>query len=361
MKILVVRVSAIGDVIHTLPAIFFIKHCYPNARISWIVQEKAASLLKGQPFLDNVWVLPDHFLSPRNWKTTYKTIKTIRSHTWDAIIDFQGLFKTACIHMLLKGPTFGFDKHHARDRFNAWFTNHHTTPIYRNIIQKNLALASDMLAACGDHTQCPSVHELQKDFFLTVPPAQQQLVDRWISDRNIAAPVLLFPNTTWPSKHWPLARWQELLNLLAATPAYTRTHFILGGSTMGKQAADLAYMIQSKSLPIHILPPFDLIAITYLIKKAALVIAPDTGVLHLADFLGTPSLGIYGPTTVEKHGPFLVTENQRNAIQVTCPHRARKHHAHKKHAPVAYDCMEQLEAATVHNTLRKILGIKGNV
>ena len=359
MKILVVRVSAIGDVIHTLPAIFFIKRCYPNAHISWIVQEKAASLLKEQPFLDNVWVLPDHFLAPRNWKTTYKIIKTIRSHTWDAIIDFQGLFKTACIHMWLKGPTFGFDKHHARDRFNAWFTSHHTTPMYRNIIQKNLALASDTLAACGDHTQCPSVHKLQKDFFLAVPPTQQQLVDQWLSDRNITAPVLLFPNTTWPSKHWPLHRWQELITLIATH--YNPHSFILGGSTLGKQAADLAYMIQSQDLPIHILPPYDLISIAHLIKKSALIIAPDTGVLHLADFLGTPSLGIFGPTTVEKHGPFLSKKNQHNAIQVACPHRARKQHAHKKRSSVVYDCMEQLDAATVHNVLRKILGIKGNL
>ncbi|MFA5306118.1 MAG: lipopolysaccharide heptosyltransferase I [Candidatus Babeliales bacterium] len=359
MKILIVRVSAIGDVIHTLPALFLIKRCYPNAHISWIVQEKAASLLVSQPFLDNVWVLPDHFLSPSNWRTTYKTIKTVRAHKWDIIIDFQGLFKTACIHFWLQGQTFGFDRHHTRDHLSALFTRHHTTPLYRNIIQKNLALASDVLATCGSHTECPTIQELKKDFFLETPPAKQNLVDRWLHDRNITSYVLLFPNTTWPSKHWPLHRWQELIKLI--TSHYNPHSFILGGSTLGKQAADLAYIIQSQGLPIHILPPFDLISIAHLIKKSALVIAPDTGVLHLTDFLGIPSLGIFGPTTVEKHGPFLSHRNQQNAIQVTCPHIARKQHAHKKHGSVLYDCMEQLDAATVNNALRKILGLKGSL
>ena len=71
MKILIVRVSAIGDVVHTLPTVFLLKHLMPQCQISWIVQEKAAALLQGQPFLDNVWVLPDHYLC---FKKSYQNI-----------------------------------------------------------------------------------------------------------------------------------------------------------------------------------------------------------------------------------------------------------------------------------------------
>ncbi|MFA6264016.1 MAG: glycosyltransferase family 9 protein [Candidatus Babeliales bacterium] len=357
MRILIVRVSAIGDVIHTLPALFLIKQSIPHAHISWVVQEKAAALLVGQPFLDNVWVLPDHYLAPRNWLTTMRIIRSMHTHTWDAIIDFQGLFKTSFLLAWLHGKKFGFDRHHARDRFSTWFTHHHTTPLYRNIIQKNLALASDVLVTENAPSTCPTIDTLAKDFTLHVPMPQQHIVDTWLQENSITHPILMFPNTTWPSKHWPLQRWQKLFTLITQDATLSKHTFILGGSSMGGQAQDLSSIIQRHNLSIRLLPPWDLLSLAHVIKKARLVIAPDTGILHLADFLGTPSLGIFGPTKIQKHGPFLVESNQHNAIQVDCPHHACKRHAHQKGASVVYDCMEQLEAATVFHALIKILGI----
>jgi lipopolysaccharide heptosyltransferase I len=357
MKILIIRVSAIGDVIHTLPALFLIKQSIPHAHISWVVQEKAAALLVDQPFLDNVWVLPNHYLAPRNWHTTKHIVQSMQTHTWDAIIDFQGLLKTSFLLMWLNGKKFGFDRHHARDRFSTWFINQRITPTYRNIIQKNLALASDVLVAMSRPSTCPTIDTLRQSFFLTIPRDEQQTVDTWCRDNSIKTMVLLFPNTTWPSKHWSLQRWQEFFILITNDSRLSKINFILGGSSMGAQAQALATFTQLHNLPIKILPSWDLLSLAHVIKKARLVIAPDTGLLHLADFLGTPSLGIFGPTTVQTHGPFLVEANQHNAIQVACPHRACKYHTHKKGASVAYDCMEQLEAATVFHALIKILGI----
>src|SRR3990172_9436417 len=164
MKILIIRVSAIGDVIHTLPALFLLKQQMPQATISWVVQKKAAALLHHQPSLERLWVLPDHFLALRNISTTMHILKEIRQHRWDAIIDFQGLLKTSLLAVTLSGKKFGFDASHARERVSTWFTHHHCTPEYTNIIQKNLALASTVITQITNTPTCPTLDELKKTF-----------------------------------------------------------------------------------------------------------------------------------------------------------------------------------------------------
>jgi len=356
MKILIVRVSAIGDVIHTLPCVFLIKAMIPHAQISWIVQRKAAALIHNQPFLDHVWTLPNKFLSPRMLPQTWSILKEVRSQQWDAIIDFQGLLKTSVLISLLSGTKFGFDRSHARWGGSSLFTHHHTEPHYVNIIQKNLALTADAIQHLAPHTSCPTIHELAQKFFLQIPQKLQESVDCWLALNNITQPIIMCPNTTGTAKHWPLERWQELCLMLTQDRTIT-THYsiLLVGKQFGNAAQALATWIKHKHLPIICVPAWDLLTTAHLIKQSALIIAPDTGLLHCADFLGTPSLGIFGPTLATRHGPFLQPANQRNAIQIACPHMYQKRHAATKWAQVEQNCMLTLEAATVHKKIVNIL------
>src|SRR5271155_5630826 len=98
MNILIVRVSAIGDVIHTIPAILLLKQLNPAAKISWVVQEKAASLLVNQSLIEQLFILPDNFLWPSHLGKTKKIIEQLRQTRFDAIIDFQGLEKTSLLY-----------------------------------------------------------------------------------------------------------------------------------------------------------------------------------------------------------------------------------------------------------------------
>ena len=91
MNILIVRVSAIGDVVHTLPAIALIKNILPSAKIHWLVQQKATALLENQSFLTKLWILPNKFLRPKNLPHTFQIVKELRKTKWDSIIDFQGI------------------------------------------------------------------------------------------------------------------------------------------------------------------------------------------------------------------------------------------------------------------------------
>jgi heptosyltransferase-1 len=178
MKILVLRVSSIGDVIHTLPAIFLIKKLYPKAKISWVVQKKAADLLINQEFLENVWVLPNKFLEPQNWICTIKQLSKLRKTKWDAIIDFQGIVKTSILAYFLFGTKYGFDKNNSRVGFTSFFTKKHTKPIYTNIIQKNLSLASDVLmnVSPNNFKMFPSLNSISDSFRLKIPKQNIKLL-----------------------------------------------------------------------------------------------------------------------------------------------------------------------------------------
>lgn len=345
MKILIIRVSAIGDVIHTLPALFLLKTAHPNMQISWVVQKKAAPLLVGQPFLDHVWVLADRFLMPQHLAQTFAILKEIRAQQWDAIIDFQGLLKTSLLLMTLCGKKYGFDWHSARESASSMFTHHQVAPTYRNIIQKNLELASSVLNDLLSLSTCPTLDTLKKSCYLAVPEAKQAMVNAWIATHNLSNIIALCPNTTWQSKRWPLQHWLTLITLLPSNYA-----IVLIGKDFGDDAAQIARLTQERGLALFTLPKWDLLTTTYFIQQIKLLIAPDTSFLHIADFLGIPAIGLFGPTSKEMHGPFLTAQNHAHALQAPC-----SHHYQKSHGVPWQDCMGMLTPEMVLRQVGDIL------
>lgn len=339
MNILILRVSAIGDVIHTLPSIFLIKKVLPNTKISWVVQKKAAALLVNQPFLDNVYVLPDKFLSKNNLSKTWKIIKQIkrekskgRSNSWDVIIDFQGILKTSILSFFIPGKKFGFDYKNARLGLTSLFTNKQITPSYTNIIQKNLALATGTLQEVlklektlnvSEFKTCPTIDSIKNSFKLTIPKQDKEIVNIWLKQNKINKFIILSPNTTWPSKHWPEENWIKLIKIISKN----NYSIILIGKDFGQQAKSISE--ETFNTNVFASPKWNLLQTSYLISKSNLLIAPDTGILHIADFLQKKSIGIFGPTLAKKHGPFLLKENIKNAIQIKCPNFYQKTHRKK--------------------------------
>ncbi len=319
------RVSAIGDVIHTLPCVFLLKKLLPNARISWVVQQKAASLLIGQPFLERVYVLPDHFLYPKNMRTTLRITKELRAVQWDGIIDFQGLTKTSMLLTFLYGKKYGFDKNNARWSLSTLFTDHQTTPVFSNIVQKNLSLAADAAYDLAPYKSCPAVHTMQPAFQLSVQEHDKQAVQGWLHDNQIASFIALCPNTTWASKHWPTEHWVDIAEQLAQQASKERP-LVIVGSSFGQAAKDLVKELSNNNIPFYIMPSWHLAMTGYALTHARLVIAPDTGLLHLCDYLGIKTIGIFGPTSKKQHGPFLDGDNVQQAIQIACPHFYKKEH-----------------------------------
>jgi heptosyltransferase-1 len=314
MNILIIRVSAIGDVIHTLPALSYIRKSIPDAKITWVVQKKAAALLKqptdgfnSHPSIHRLYVLPNGFLRPKHWRNTLSVIRKLQKEKWAAIIDFQGLLKTSLIYALLSGVKFGFNKKNCRESISTLFTHYQTNPIYKNIIQKNLALASDVVEKLTKKNYCPSISTLDRTFY--IPKEKQQTVERWLQQNDLTNYIIFCPNTTWETKHWPLEHWKRLLTI-------TKHKIVLVGECFGSHGKNLANYIKEKNLSIPCAPKWDLVTTAHLIKKSKLLIAPDTGILHIADFLGTKTIGLFSPTNASTHGAFLTKDNIYNAIQI---------------------------------------------
>ncbi len=329
MNILILRVSAIGDVIHTLPAIFLIKKVLPNAKISWVVQKKAASLLVNQPFLENVYVLPDKFLSKNNLRRSWEIIKQIKQIKWDIIIDFQGILKTSILSFFIPGTKFGFDYKNSRLGLTAFLTNKQITPSYTNIIQKNLALAAGTAQEIlkSEFKTCPTMDSIKDSFKLTIPEQDKDIVNSWLKQNKLNNFIILSPNTTWPSKHWPEDNWTKLIEIVSND--LNNHSVVLIGKDFGLQAKNIYEFCNKNNIKISVTPKWNLLQTAYLIYKSNLLIAPDTGILHIADFLQKKSIGIFGPTLAKKHGPFLLKENIKNAIQIKCPHFYQKTHRKK--------------------------------
>ena len=124
------------------------------------------------------------------------------------------------------------------------------------------------------------------------------------------------------------------------------------GKNFGKQAKNIFEFCKKNNLNIFATPKWNLLQTAYLIKKSNLLIAPDTGILHLTDFLQNRSIGIFGPTWAKKHGPFLLKENIDNVIQVKCPHFYKKTHGNSKNYSNINNCMYKLTPA---NLAKKLL------
>ncbi len=358
MNILILRVSSIGDVIHTIPSVLLIKKAFPGAKISWIVQKKASTIITGQNFLEKVWIIPDNFLYPKQWIETIKTLKKVRKTKWNAILDFQGITKTSILSLFLKGKRYGFNAKNAKFPLTSHLNSKQTNPVYKNIIQKNLALASDMIQDKKKEkcNACPSLKSLIKNFKMLFPEQSKRNVNSWLNNKKIDTFIAIAPNTTWESKHWPLESWKKLLYILTKNQKLiSKYKIVLIGKHFGKQAKHLTSEIKKNKLPVYILPKWNLITASYVLSKASLLVAPDTGLLHMADLLNINSLGILGPTSAKMHGAFLKNENIKNSIQIECIHKYQKTHGklskNNKKAGANVNCMYKLSPEVLYEKI----------
>lgn len=351
MNILIVRVSAIGDVIHTIPAVMLLKKLNPQVNISWIVQKKASSLLVGQSFIKNLYELPDNFLRFRQLSQTKAIIEQLRQTKWDAIIDFQGLEKSSLLYASLGGKRYGFTKEHARSKISTLFTQKRSHAVYTNIIQKNLDLASYVASDLFGSTTCPVVEQLSTESALSVKAADQEIVDSWLAEQGIENYLLLAPNTTWESKHWPQDYWFDLMKSLSNDESIQAfgIKLVLVGSQLGGMAERLAHALRKEQLSVQLLPTFNLLAMARLIRKSKLIVAPDTGLLHLADLVGALSIGIFCPTNARRHGPYLVHQNVKHVIQISCEHHYQKSHGTER------DCMRAFTPSRMYEQIMQAL------
>lgn len=281
MQILLVKTSSLGDVVHNLPVVSDLRARLPQAKIDWVVEEGFADLPRLHPGIRNVIPVAwrrwrRHLLSPATWGEMAACRRQLRQCAYDAVLDTQGLLKSALIArqagLAPQGRRLGFDRGSARE------------PIAARHYDETFAVAKDLhavernrrLAAAAFGYACAG----GPDYGIAAPP----LSAGWLPRRNYA---VLLTATSRADKLWPEEDWQALGLALVATGLQC---VLPGGNSDERQRAARLAAKLGRAVAA---PPLGLAAMAGLLAGADVVVGVDTGLVHLAAALGRPTLALF--------------------------------------------------------------------
>lgn len=305
-RIAIVRLTSLGDVIHTLPMAAAIRSYDPAIRIIWLAEEREQVLLRDNPVVDEVVTIP-----LRRWRNQAVSIAglpqavrelrallgQLRLLRIDVAIDVQGWpHKSSPLAWITRAPVrVGFVRGYARHPLATLFTTHRITPPRRakHIVDRNLALLEPL--------QIYPVGEPR--FPLPAFAEAQKAADAWLRAHGVGETswlVAVLPSTRGGAKMWPAALYRELAGRLLMDPEVVL--LILGGPGEEALLEEVRRGLPAaRALAWAPRPIPELVAT---LRRAQLVIGNDTGPLHVAAAAGVPSLGLFGPTNGERNGPY---------------------------------------------------------
>jgi lipopolysaccharide heptosyltransferase I len=283
MNVLIVRLGALGDIVHTIPAAAAIRAAFPDARIHWVVDRRHARLLELVTVIDRLILLQKGTVS--GW---VDLVRTLRPSRYDVALDFQGLMKSAVIARASgAGRVIGFSIWHLREKSaRAFYSEVDPQADGGHVIQKNLRLLST-LGVESPRVQFP---------LAALPSAALDVVEFEAGNRPIA---LINPGAAWPNKRWPAARYGEVAVFLRDVRGMQPY------ALWGPDERQLAEEVVDASLgAARLAPPTSTADLVALSRAAALMVSGDTGPLHIAAAVGTPIVAVFGPTDPARNGPW---------------------------------------------------------
>lgn len=350
-RILIVRLSAHGDVMHTLPLLSAIKRNHPEATVGWLVEASAAPLLQNHPLIDRLHISQrKRWLgmarNPLNWPAVFgevqDLIQELKQADYQVSFDVQGLLKSALWPFWANIPKrYGFKA--TRENADMFYTHKLPPMIIRDANTPAVERYLDFARAIGMDVQKPEFEP---------PPfteASRRKVESLLDDGGDAARPLLVlaPFTRWPSKHWETEHWIDLIQQLC------RLHVkiaILGSPA--DQAATEALLAQApEGRVINLAGKTDWPDLYALFRQTRLLIGLDSAPLHIADAVGqTEIIGLYGPTAPGRTGP-VGERHMTLTTALSCQPCFERVCPIKTHA-----CMRQLTPDVVMALVRKTLG-----
>jgi heptosyltransferase I len=269
-RLLIIRLSAFGDVIHTIPAVVALRDALPQTEIAWAVEPAYAELVETVARVKAIRV------SLKRWSFSRIAAAKRDVRGFETAIDFQGLIKSALIAWTSGAAArYGYARDVIREKPAAWFLNRHAAiDRSKHVVEWNLELARTFAPAI---TLVPEV-----DFTPFAKDGSGALA-------RFANRIVLVPGAGKPEKLWPVERFAEL----AAR---------IGGDALvvwGPGEESLA-----RAIGAEVAPATNFRELAFVLNRARLVVGADTGPLHLAAALGTPLVGLYGPTDPARNGPY---------------------------------------------------------
>lgn len=281
MKICIVKLSAMGDIIHAMIALQFIKKEIPDAQIDWVVESGFRGVLENNPHIDNI--LPINLKSIKKKKSEifnqYKILKSYSKNNYDIVIDAQGLLKSAIVSRIIGAKTIaGFDKESIRESIASLFYNKKVHIAYdANTIDRNATVICEPLGI-----KVTGEKIINKEKFLFSASHVKNLPDVF---------NLFVIGSTWESRNYPKEKFVEIAEALK-----TVTYIVWGSEEEHLKSL----WMQEQSEFLHILPRGSLDELKYVISKCSLLIGNDTGPTHMAWGLNVPSITVFGPTPTNR-------------------------------------------------------------
>jgi len=292
-RILVIRLSAIGDVVRVLPALAALRQHFPHAQIDWAVESKAAGIVEKHPDLDQCHVFERRRRGDGRVGGFLAFLNLIRRQCYDITVDFHGIFKSGLISFWSRAPQrLGFASPRARELSSLFYTRRVPLPSMRlNRVEENRLLCE----ALG------VLHHDVVDTLVSVPEAAQIEVDAFFDtafDGNKRV-IAIHPAVERGSKQWPLASYAALADLLLADGRFEV--MITWGPGQRGIAETVAALARRKPLVAPETP--DLKHYAWMVQRCDLYVGGDTGPMHMAAVMGTPVVAIFGGTDPQKHAP----------------------------------------------------------
>tara|TARA_B100000787_G_scaffold159823_1_gene138267 strand:+ start:1578 stop:2573 length:996 start_codon:yes stop_codon:yes gene_type:complete len=294
MKIAIVKLSALGDIIHAMIVLQYIKKYNPEIEIDWIVEERYQELLKFNPDINKVHVI--NIKEAKQKKSFFSLIKELikvrKFGVYDLVIDMQGLIKSSIISRLIPSTlTLGFDKSSVRESLSSIFYNKTFKIAYdKNAIERNFELVKFAL-------DLPFKFEEVRDKLPYLYSAKKHSI---LGFSNIKKNIVLIPGASFYAKRYPVKNFAKLANLIDAN------YLIVWGNDEEKL---LAEKVQNFAPHINLCEKLSIESLIFIVSQSNLVIGSDTGPTHMGWALNVPSITLFGPTPGYRNT--MVTANNK--------------------------------------------------
>ncbi len=344
MNILIVKLSAIGDVIHTLPALNAIRRHYPKAHITWLVEEAAYPLVANHPALDRVLLSKrKQWVKDLAFKEIVGFIHQLRDTRYDIILDFQSLLKSGVLVALARGTRkIGFDKGMEHAECSHIFLNERIAPVSMEL--HALLRYMRLLVPLGiesDHIE----------YRLPIQDRDRQTAEELLSkhtpnpsqEGNLL--IAINPVTKWETKLWQNEKFAHLADLLI--DKYQANVFFTGAAEDFQIIEDI--QSQMKYASLNVAGKTSLMELAALYEKADVLISTDTGPMHLGAAVGIPVVALFGPTAPWRTGPFGLGHQIIRSSQACSP-------CFKRKCPTI-TCMNEILPEQVAAAVEKVLSV----
>ena len=287
-KILIIRLSALGDTIHTLPAVYALRQKYPKAQIDWVIEDKACKFIKNNPLVNNVYIIER---KKRNVITFLQLISKIRKEKYDIALDFQQLLKSGLI-LGFSGAKRRITLDNGRE-FSNFFaneiikTNRRLFDFNYHVVNRNF----DLVKALGVNNN--EIKFVLPDF----SNEYSKEIKSIILDESKKI-IVLAPSTTWTNKHWTIQGWRDIIN------EFKNDYNII--LTADSQAQELlAKIADGYNNVINLAGKTNLCDLIYIFRKADLIVSTDSGSANIAWSVNAKSIiTLFFATSAKRTAPF---------------------------------------------------------